>query len=318
MLVSVTDNRFRTIANGGHVADAEGDDIRPYTDTTLGTAITGYEKVFYDGTNGILEMWVKVTSLTSSSTPIYLGYGDTTLTADASSTTTWSNGYISVYHLKDGTTLSGVDSLAAHNGTLTNTPTAVAGQIDGAGSFASASSQYVQLGASVNGYCYSAWIKPTSFPGALNMIVGKNGTGTQGIAIFYITSGSKLVYNAGNGQVTSTGNISTGTWTYVTGQLETGSQTSTIYINAGSRQTGTNVSSSITGTNSTQIASDQAGGGRYWNGPIDEVHIYTTERSQDWITTEYNNQVAPGTFETLDSEVAVTTSQRAWFMFFPR
>ncbi len=29
-------------------------------------------------------------------------------------------------------------------------------------------------------------------------------------------------------------------------------------------------------------------------------------RSADWITTEYNNQSAPGTFETLGTEVPVS------------
>jgi hypothetical protein len=41
-----------------------------------------------------------------------------------------------------------------------------------------------------------------------------------------------------------------------------------------------------------------------WNGLIDEVRISNVARSADWVTTEYNNQNAPGSFITLGTEIS--------------
>jgi trimeric autotransporter adhesin len=44
------------------------------------------------------------------------------------------------------------------------------------------------------------------------------------------------------------------------------------------------------------------GGGDYLNGILDEVRISKIARSAGWITTEYRNQNAPGTFYTVGAE----------------
>src|SRR5882724_10595290 len=54
-----TNARFKTVGNGGHVQNANGYDIRPYSDTGCSSAITGYELAFYDGAAGTVEMYVK-------------------------------------------------------------------------------------------------------------------------------------------------------------------------------------------------------------------------------------------------------------------
>lgn len=277
VLVSVTDARFKTIGNGGHVSNTNGFDIRPYTDTTLSVPITGYELERYNASTGEVIMWVKVASLSSSTTPIVLGYGDASLTTDGSSTTTWSNGFLGVYHFKDGTSLNVNSSTGSNNGTATNTPTATAGQIDGAVAVASVSSQYVALPANVNPVSYSAWINATSFPNALNSVIVKNGTGVQGNAFMWVTLAGLLQVQFGGGSINSSITLSTATWYYVVGQNE--SSINVQYINGANRLAGTAVSSSTNGTNLTQIGSDQAGGGRYFNGKIDEARISSVARS---------------------------------------
>src|SRR5712675_599468 len=99
VLVSVTDARFKTVGNGGHVQNSSGFDIRPYTDSTLTTAITGYELERYNASTGEVVMWVKVSSLTSASTPFVLAYGDAGISTDGSSSSTWSNSFRSDFHL---------------------------------------------------------------------------------------------------------------------------------------------------------------------------------------------------------------------------
>ncbi len=304
VLVSVTDARFKDVAHSGHVANSSGYDIRPYTNSGIGTAITGYELERYVPATGELIMWVKVANLVSSTTPFGLAYGDTSIITDGSSTTTWSNSFQGVYHLSDGTTLNVNSSTGTNNGTATNTPTAVTGQIDGAMNVASVSSQYVALPANINPVTYSAWINATSFPAALNMILGKNGTAPQGIFIFYTDATGHLKALNNLGAANSSTVLSAGTWYYVAASYDLiGTY---IYINGVLDTTGTADGTGEPGTNTTQIGSDQAGGGRYFNGKIDEARIANVKRATSWITTEYNNQFAPGTFETLGTEVNVS------------
>src|SRR5438552_2013456 len=89
VLVSVTDTRFKDVAHGGAVQSASGYDIRPYSDAGLIFPLK-YELERYNGATGEVVMWVKIASLSSSvDTVIYIGYCDTTLTTNGSSTATW-------------------------------------------------------------------------------------------------------------------------------------------------------------------------------------------------------------------------------------
>lgn len=118
-----TDNRFKTVGNGGHVQDAQGDDIRPYSDSTCLTAITGYEKQFYDGSAGKIVINVKRNLSHTADTVFYLCYGKASLTTDGTSLsgTYGDAGYISVYHFEDagGGTLNRNDAFGSRNSTGT-------------------------------------------------------------------------------------------------------------------------------------------------------------------------------------------------------
>ena len=76
VLVSLTDPALKTIANGGHVANANGFDIGFYADSG-GTTKLKWEVEKYDGTTGNLIAWVKIPSVSSTTdTVFYLFYGD--------------------------------------------------------------------------------------------------------------------------------------------------------------------------------------------------------------------------------------------------
>jgi hypothetical protein len=314
MLVSVTDTRFKTVINGGHVQNASGFDIRPYSDSGLTSAITGYELERYNAITGEIVMWVKVASLSSSTTPIYLAYGDSSISTDGSSATTWSNSFNSVYHLKDGTTLSVSDSTGNHNGT-NHSATAATGQIDGGGGFVSASSQYIDCGfvwhiGGANA-TISAWVKATSFPNAYNGPFGWNNGTDQFVLLIKSTGKLGVFYANGGGGVnydgTGTNTLSTGTWYYLTATTGTGLPLIG-YVNASVDKT-VGTSNALRSADVTfAIGQDSGAGSRFWNGAIDEVRVSTVARSADWISTEYNSQSAPGTFATLGSEVGAIFS----------
>ncbi len=321
VLVSVTDARFKDVAHSGHVNRSDGFDIRPYTDTTLGTAITGYELERYVPTTGELIMWVKVASLSSSTTPIVLGYGDTSITTDGSSASgCFSNSFLSIYHLKDGTTLSVVDALAAHNGT-NHSGTAAAGQIDGCVSLASASSQYVDLGTITftAAITLTAWINGTTFPGTLNSVFLRNNANATYFGMLARSDGKMGWYmnNAGVTQDPGSHTLSTGTWYHVAMAYDSTNGLA-CYVNAASDATHAANGPIVTTPSQSDIGRDNVNAGRFFNGKIDEVRIATATRSANWITTEYNNQNAPGTFETLGAESAVgTASTGNMFLLFP-
>jgi hypothetical protein len=305
VLLKPTDNRFNTTANGGHVAN--GNDIRPYADSTLTTALI-YQLVpgTYNGSTGTFEMWVKVPSLSNGSV-IYLGYGDTALTSDGSGNPFDSN-FKRVYHFGNGTTLSAVDSSGNQDGTFVNTPTAAAGQIDGAASFASASTQYMTSSNTLNPITLTmeAWIKATSFPNAYNAIVSRVGAGywsiyvksNATIAMYLNCDGGTRSYD-GAGAAT----LSTGTWYYIVLTYDDATGLNG-YVNTvfdGSNNPGGN-GNLITTASPLRIASDPGNASREWNGLIDEVRISDIYRSHDWRITCYNNQLAPTSFTMLGTE----------------
>lgn len=304
MLVSFTDSRFKTVANGGRVNNSNGYDIRPYSDSGLTSALT-YELERYNGTTGEVVMWVKRASL-SNGTVTYLGCGDTSLTTDGSSNTTWSNSFAAVYHLKDGTTLNTNDSSASGANGTNNGATATTGKVDGGAGFVSASSQYISCTNTANtvAVTFSAWINAISFPSAGNAVFYKNSSNSDANG-FYVKSNGKVawvvvatsqIFIDGTGAIT----LSTGTWNllHMTYDPTNGLK---CYVNASSDVTAAaNGNCNMTGT-LPQIGRDTLNG-RYWNGSIDEVRRSSVARSADWITTEYNNQSSPSTFATLGTE----------------
>lgn len=88
------------------------------------------------------------------------------------------------------------------------------------------------------------------------------------------------------------------TWTLVTGTYD---GTSVKYYVNGTLQSGQSAAFTIgnyDGTNGLGVG-DSYGSGREWKGYVDEARLSSTARSQDWITTEYNNQNSPSTFLSL-------------------
>lgn len=142
----LTDYSLRTVANGGKVQDANGYDIRPYSDLGLSAALS-FELVFYDGATGQVFMFVKVASVASSAdTYFYLGFGDAALNSNGSGTGTWNANALLVNHYGNGVTLNATDSTSnGLNGTVT-TPTATSGQLPGGAANFNGTSDIISYG----------------------------------------------------------------------------------------------------------------------------------------------------------------------------
>lgn len=307
VLINITDSRFKDVAHSGHVQSTNGYDIRPWSSASIFATPIIYELERYNPSTGEIVIWAKIPSLSSSSdTVIYIAYGDSSLTTDGSSSATWSNGFLGVYHLKDGTTLNVLDSTGANNGT-NHSVTAAIGQIDGAGGFASVSSQYIDCGTGMNptAITLSAWVNGTTFPSSYISVLSRDVNGSYD-SLLVKSNGKLACYLVASADVhydgTGSHTLSTGQWYYL---VMTYNSTSGLigYVNAASDGTGAANGSLNTSTARTDIGQDPNNTGRFWNGVIDEARVSSVARSADWITTEYNNQNTPGTFETLNSEV---------------
>ena len=99
---------LRTVSSGGHVANPGGFDII-FTDANYNKLDHQVES--YTSTNGSLIAWVRIPVLSASvNTTVLMLYGNPQVSADPSSTATWSSDYAQVMHL-DGNFLDATQYL---------------------------------------------------------------------------------------------------------------------------------------------------------------------------------------------------------------
>ena len=311
VLVWFTDATLKTIAYGGHVQRSDGFDVGFFGDA-LGMTPLKWEIERYTPVTGELVAWVKIPSVASGGdTVFFLRYGDPSITTDQSDpVNVWTNNFLGVYHLKDGTTLSVADSRNVNNGT-NHGATPVAGQIDGGAAFAAASSQYIDCGTGFHNSAmtYSGWVNAASLPNAYNCPFGRS-DGTDRFVV-EVKSNGKLYVSAfvGSGTYreydgTGSHTLSTGTWYYVAAAFDNVGGLN-VYVNAESDHAAiASPQALFASIIATDIGQDPGVAVRFWDGGVDEVRISSVRRYADWITCEYNNQKAASTFVRVGNEVA--------------
>lgn len=305
---------------GANVKNSNGYDITFWTSSNC-TGAMNWETEKYVASTGELEAYVLIPSLLATGNTFYMCYGNSGISTfqGGSTGSAWDSNYAGIWHLPNGSSLSLLDSTSnANNGTPLNSPTATTGQIDGGIGLVSASTQYADFGSSstLNPFfneTIEAWVEATSFPNAYNSIYVRNGGG--GYSAFYITSANKVAayINASGANLdydgTGLATLSTNTWYYVVFTY-TPSTGLIGYVNAvqdgSSGADGNNIGSNGA---SAQIGNDSAFSNRNWNGVLDEVRVSSVARSANWITTDYNNQSAPNSFESFGSEQTGVTTQ---------
>jgi cell division septation protein DedD len=300
VLVSVTDPALKTIANGGHVANANGFDIGFYADSG-GTTKLKWEVEKYNGTTGNLIAWVKIPSVSSTSdTLFYLFYGDPSIATDQSDpVNTWDSNFKAVYHLGNGTTLNAIDSTGGNNGTLFNGPTASAGKINGAAHFVNSSYQAIAL-ANPNDFpittawTMEAWVKPSTDG---NAVMAWGGTSNNGPHMILLGNNTWRVGFWGGTDVNGTG-VDTTAFHHIAGTFDGTS----LRLYKDGLLIGGPVTASPATSSTPGGAIATAFGAYYFNGDIDELRISNTNRSANWIAAQYNNQNSPGTFISMGSE----------------
>ncbi len=323
-LVYASGVQFKDIGNGGHVQT--GNDVRPYADSSGSPNFASpyvYRMVYYDPVGGIWIGYVLVTA--ADGLKIHLGYGDAALSSDGSSTSTFPQ--VGKWLLGDGSTLDLTDATAnAGNGT-NNSATATPGKISG-GAALSGTAQYFTVadnnrysftnGSADSAFTLSSWVKLTDITAA-NPVIDKYKPSGQREYVFGFLSSNLYawVFDESTGglrgrRASGVGSwMSNGTWALVHMTYD-GSGTNggvKIYINGVQRDdtdfTGGSYTCMQNGTGDLGFGRDNTGVGGPLTGSLDEPGIWGSVLTQNWVTSEYNNQFAPTTFWTQGSEVAV-------------
>jgi RHS repeat-associated protein len=327
LLVSGTYPFLATVANGGRLQSAAGSDVL-FTSDALGQNPLDFEIDNYNGATGTVAYWLRVPNLSHSvDTTIYMWYGNPGITASRENKTgVWSNGYVAVYHMGDGTDLSAADSTGI-NGMATNVGvTASSGAIGGGGSFQN-SSNPTYLDVSTNpsfkpsaNLTVEAWFNANSIT-AWNKIVGldyrADGSWTPPFLAYALQNYADSnqfgwqVTSAGSGPALATQNsYSLNTWNHAVGTYDgtkmisylNGVPSAALALN-GPIDYGSSLDLTIGARSPYSIGNSEG-----WHGLLDEVRISNVTRSSDWIATEYANQSTPATFYQISGENALSIS----------
>ncbi len=292
VLINVTDGDF--IHNPGTgVENVNGFDIA--FSAADGTTALDFELESYNSGTGEIIFWVKFPTLSPSiDTQFFIYYGDSGITTDQSSTSTWDSNYQLVMHMDGGATETD-GTTNGNDGTENGTggiPT-VAGQIGNARNFVRADADFIQVPDAAS----------LDITGNITLSFWFNQTSTQ--VPDYISKGINLSYEASarsgvrtrwrkngtNVLTTSTANpLANATWVYIS--FVQSSSGMAIYQDGALVASNTNTDAFIANNDPLYISRSADA----VDGIMDEVRISDIDRSEDWILTEYKNQLNPSAF----------------------
>lgn len=173
LLFNTTDPMFATTANGGHVTNANGDDIIFSTDPNGATKLD-FQLEKYDPVTGHVIAWIRLPNLShTTDTVLYMFYGDPNVTTPQQNPAgVWGSNYQAVYHLTNPGAGTAQDSTANGNTATATNVAPITGEFDGGGSF-NGTSSYLQIpSAAYSSYpsnfaqSFGVWFK-TSSSGAI-------------------------------------------------------------------------------------------------------------------------------------------------------
>ena len=211
---------------------------------------------------------------------------------------TLTNGLIAYWKLDDGSGTNAVDSMGFSNGTLSGSPTWTTGKINGGVSF-SGSSQYVDFGtkfpAITSAITISAWVNPGASQIQYADIWGDHESSFKGMVMQQNSNTlNQYSWGYGNGSNFSSGagffNLTASTWTHVVAVKD--ATTCYVYLN-GVEQVALrgSCSSAIVPATTINFSAGRgyAGGGRFFNGKVDEVAVWNRALSASEVSQLYNS-----------------------------
>ncbi|MEL7002006.1 MAG: DUF2341 domain-containing protein, partial [Bacteroidota bacterium] len=330
VLITFTDNSFRSVSNGGSIMNENGYDIL-FTSSD-GSTVLSHELESYDPSTGKVVAWVEISTLgATSDTDIYVYYGNGNMTSDPSTTDTWSNGFAGVWHMDEDPTVTDIFDATVNDNNARPlnlesddlTTGKIGGGIDLDG-FDGSVGEFFVVGADDNvpaalditgqNITLSGWINPTVVENDQYSIIEKSNN-NQDVDIPYWLgrNGDEVQVRLGTPETTGNGlrlqgntNLSTGTWYYIAMTYDgTVSGTDNFFallngqIEDQDERSGNIIDDSI---DELFLGGRDDASNRFFDGIIDELRIATSTRTREWLETEYRNQCFPSQFISLGDE----------------
>lgn len=266
----------------------------------------GFQIDSYDPASGKLRCWVQVMELIAANNPglnemyFYYGGAERHDPLAQESLAIWTHNYRQVWHMNfDAEPATSFSAVHRHGNNATGNPQMNAGSfvrgLIGTGISFNGHTDYMRSAADQERTtCISGWIKLAQ-TGAAQVILA-NDSAANGWRL-KISAAGKIVFDVFNmGVLNSHASIPAvpvNTWTYLT-VIFTGSQKK-IYIN-GEYKGGGGSPSSKGGIGETISIGRSKQNDDHFKGVMDELRIANLERSVEWISTEYRNQLNPADF----------------------
>jgi len=313
VLVSGTYPSLATLANGGHVQDANGYDIILTSDPT-GQIPLDFEIDNYNPVNGQMAIWVRIPTLSHTlDTPVYLWYGNPNITASQENQAgVWKNNFLSVYHFGNGSAV-GLQDSGSSGYALTGSATPATGMIGGGAGFNGDPTQYLSY---ENASAYpggssavtlEAWTQFPASGGGAVFGYGDNGYNGARITLDIGPTGPGMDFR-NIGPYTTSATIDTN-WHHVVGTYDGGRvTTATTQLYVDGVQLSENDNDGFVFVDTTELKIGGIPTVTYccaFSGSVDEVRVSSGVRSADWIATEFNSESSPTSFYRLSAENAV-------------
>lgn len=323
---------LKTVGNGGAVTSASGYDIGWFSDAAC-TVTVPFQLVpgVYAPTTGLIEMRVKIASLSSSAdTIMYMGVGNAAITTDQSSTSTWPSTFKAVYPFPNGSSLTLTDA-TSNARTVTiggNLMIGGTGQIDGAivqAGSGTATASSTGLPAGTSDRTFSFWWGTTTLGNFTSILSygtdGANGRLQQPNAIDQCGGAGccgpgntganyKIGIYGWGADVTGGSNycvIPNGAMHHVVYTFD--GTTVSIYVDGAFNYSATPTWNTVLGAN-LGITTPATGFGSCPGCRLDQVEIADTVLSTAWITADYNNGSEPWNFYTIGTPAASIVRHR--------
>ncbi len=292
-------------------SDNGGGDIRFSSDAAGVTRLACEIVRWVIGTDEAV-VWVKIPTLdTGADTTIYVWYdktGEIQPAVDAAygREAVWSNGYQGVWHAES---TSWVDS-SGNNYDLTNNGAAAVAGLNGGGmDFELTESDYADIADAsapnleiAGAQTWLTWYKPESIitnDSFMNRRVGAPNIDQRLIKFSTIVQ-FRLAGLTTNESVSTGSVLANGVQSMITGIFDSVNSLLKVFHNTAKTElTASGTPTDIGGA----FAIGRSGGfaADYLDGVISEAWIINGSRTDEWVTTMYNNQSSPGTFATASS-----------------
>lgn len=303
--ITISGSYLATVGNGGKVQNSNGFDITFSTDNA-GSSLLNWEIEKWNPITGALTAWVKIPTLSSSTTTtIFLRYGSTSITTFQGGATgsAWDANTIAAYHFSDAVTGSGqtVADFSANGHSMTTAGTwssanSVTGISGNALKLLNANSDRMTFTSiALNStYTIEGWYQATS-----GLVDGDTYSWANSSTFDVIAFGDPGtffgLFSGGGAKIQDASPVSGNTWYHM---VFTRTGTTWIMYRNGTQvatnTTAVNIAFNNIGTVFSGFSNDEL---------IDEHRLYSVVRTAGWIATEYNNQNANGSWFTVGAEV---------------